>query len=167
MIASRFNALVVERLTIGAIDGLRRHGVAEDAIDIVHVPGALEIPIVARRLAASGRYVAVICLGTVVRGDTAHYDVVVSGAAQGIAQASAESGIPVLNAVLTTDTVEQALDRAGAKHGNKGFDTALAALEMVNLLAQLPGPATPTTPSANGATHGSASRSATKQESRP
>jgi 6,7-dimethyl-8-ribityllumazine synthase len=137
LVAARFNGVVVERLVEGAIDGLTRHGVAAGDIDVFHVPGSLELPLIARRAASSGKYVAVLCLGAVVRGETAHFDIVAHGSAQGIAAAAVDAGVPILNAVLTTDTVEQALDRAGAKQGNKGFDAALAAIEMVNLLAQL------------------------------
>ena len=139
LVAARFNSFVVGPLLAGAKDGLRRHGVAEDAIDTVMVPGALEIPLVADRLAASGGYAAVVCLGAVVRGDTSHYDVVVNQSAAGLAQVALKHSLPVVNAILTTETVDQAVDRAGAKHGNKGFDAAAVAVEMANLLAALPG----------------------------
>ena|SRR5271154_2430623 len=138
LVAARFNEVVVERLITGALDGLRRHGVADDAIDLVRVPGSFEIPLVARRLAASGGYAAVICLGAVIRGDTTHYDHVAGQAAAGVAQASLTTGVPVIFGVLTCENLEQALDRAGGKAGNKGFDAATAALEMTNLLARLP-----------------------------
>jgi 6,7-dimethyl-8-ribityllumazine synthase len=138
LVAARFNRLVVEPLVEGARDALRRHGVADDAVDLAWVPGSFEIPLVARRLAGSGRYAAVICLGAVVRGDTDHYDYVAGGAATGIAQASLATGVPVIFGLLTCDTLEQALNRAGAKAGNKGFEAALSAIEMVNLLRQLP-----------------------------
>jgi 6,7-dimethyl-8-ribityllumazine synthase len=139
LVAARFNHFVVQQLVAGALDGLRRHGVADDAIDVIWVPGSLEIPLVARRLGAGGRYAAVICLGAVIRGETGHYDHVASGAAQGVAQAAVATGVPVIFGVLTCESVEQAIDRAGAKAGNKGFDAAMAAIEMVNLLRQLPG----------------------------
>lgn len=140
LVAARFNELVVERLIAGALDGLRRHGVADDAIDVVRVPGSFEIPVTAQRLAASGGYVAVICLGAVIRGDTTHYDHVAGQAAAGVAQAGLSTGVPVIFGVLTCENMEQALDRAGGKAGNKGFDAALAALEMANLLTRLPRP---------------------------
>jgi 6,7-dimethyl-8-ribityllumazine synthase len=139
LVAARFNQVIVDQLVAGALDGLKRHGVADDSIDLVRVPGSLEIPPIAKRLAESGKYAAVICLGAVIRGDTGHYDHVASGAATGIAQAALQTGVPIIFGVLTCDTVDQALDRAGAKSGNKGFDAALAAIEMVNLLRQLPG----------------------------
>jgi 6,7-dimethyl-8-ribityllumazine synthase len=138
IVASKFNHEIVERLVAGANDALRRQGVAEDAIDLVWVPGAFELPLVAQRLAASKKYVAVICLGAVIRGDTDHYDYVCLAATEGILQASLATGIPILFGVLTCDTDEQALDRAGGKAGNKGTDVAAAAMEMVSLLKQLP-----------------------------
>ncbi len=139
LVGARFNQAIVEKLIAGALDGLQRHGVKEDAIDVVRVPGSLEIPLVARRLAASGKYLAVICLGAVIRGDTDHYEYVAGGAATGVAQAALATGVPVVFGILTCDTLEQALNRAGAKSGNKGFDAALTAIEMANLLRQLPG----------------------------
>jgi 6,7-dimethyl-8-ribityllumazine synthase len=138
LVAARFNRFIVEQLVHGALDGLRRHGVGDDAVDLVWVPGSYEIPLVAQRLAASRRYAAVLCLGAVIRGATDHYDHVAGGAAHGIAQAALATGVPVIFGVLTCDTLEQALDRAGAKAGNKGFDAAVTAVEMVNLLRQLP-----------------------------
>ncbi|HKI33025.1 MAG TPA: 6,7-dimethyl-8-ribityllumazine synthase [Gemmataceae bacterium] len=138
LVAARFNHFVVEHLVGGAADGLKRHGVADDAIDLVWVPGSYEIPLVAKRLAASGRYAALICLGAVIRGDTDHYDHVAGEAAKGIAQASLATGVPVVFGILTCDTLEQAINRAGAKAGNKGFEAALTAIEMVNLLRRLP-----------------------------
>jgi len=140
LVAARFNHAIVDQLVSGALDGLKRHGVGDDAIDLVRVPGSFEIPPVAKRLAESGRYAAVICLGAVIRGDTGHYDHVASGAASGIAEAALATGVPIIFGVLTCDTVDQAIDRAGGKSGNKGFDAAMAAIEMVNLLRQLPGP---------------------------
>jgi 6,7-dimethyl-8-ribityllumazine synthase len=138
LVAARFNQFIVERLVEGAQDAFRRHGVADDAVDLAWVPGSFEIPLVARRLAGSGRYAAVICLGAVIRGDTDHYDYVAGGAANGIAQAALATGVPVIFGLLTCDTLEQAINRAGAKAGNKGFEAALTAIEMVNLLKQLP-----------------------------
>lgn len=137
--AARFNSLVVDSLLAGAIEGLTRHGIAASDIDVARVPGSFELPLVAKRMARSGQYVAVICLGAVIRGDTDHYDHVAGAATNGIAQAAASSDVPVIFGVLTCDTVEQALNRAGIKSGNKGFEAALAAIEMVNLLAKLPG----------------------------
>lgn len=138
IVASRFNREIVDRLVAGAIDALTKQGVAADAIDLAWVPGAFEIPLVAQRLAASKNYLAVIGLGAVIRGDTDHYDYVCKAATDGVLQAGLATGIPVLFGVLTCDTEEQALARAGGKEGNKGADVALAALEMVNLLQQLP-----------------------------
>ena len=138
LVAARFNGAIVEQLVAGALDGLRRHGVADEAIDVVRVPGSFEIPLVAQRLAASGRYAAVVCLGAVIRGETGHYDHVAGEAAGGVARAALATGVPVVFGVLTCETLEQALNRAGAKAGNKGFDAALTAIEMVNLLKQLP-----------------------------
>ena len=133
---SRFNAQVVEGLVAGALDGLRRHAVAEDAITLVRCPGSWELPLVCRRLAA-GEHDAVIALGCVIRGDTPHFDYVAGECAKGVARAGEETGKPVIFGVLTTDTVDQALDRAGLKHGNKGWDCALAAIEMCRLLERL------------------------------
>jgi 6,7-dimethyl-8-ribityllumazine synthase len=137
LVAARFNGFVVDQLVAGATDALRRHGVADDRIDLVRVPGAFEIPLVAQRLGKSGRYAAVVCLGCVIRGQTDHYDHVAGAAASGIARAALACGVPVIFGVLTCDTLEQAIDRAGAKAGNKGFEAAVAAVEMVNLLAKL------------------------------
>ena len=139
LIAARFNQFVVDRLLSGARDGFARHGVADSALDTIWVPGSFEIPLVAKRLAESKKYAAVICLGAVIRGETDHYDHVAGGAASGIARIGVETGVPVIFGILTCDTLEQALNRAGGKAGNKGFDAALAAIEMVNLLRQLPG----------------------------
>jgi 6,7-dimethyl-8-ribityllumazine synthase len=139
IVAARFNSLVVEPLVAGALDTLQRHGVAEDGIDLVRVPGSFEIPLVAQRCAVSRKYAAVICLGAVIKGDTDHYDFVAGEAAGGVARAGQASGVPVVFGVLTCDTLEQALNRAGGKSGNKGVDAALTAIEMVNLLRSLPG----------------------------
>jgi len=138
LVAARFNQFVVDHLVGGALDGLKRHGVADTAIDVVWVPGSYEIPLIAKRLAAGGGYAAVICLGAVIRGDTDHYDYVAGEAAKGVAQAALATGVPVIFGVLTCDTLEQAINRAGAKAGNKGFEAALTAIEMVNLLRNLP-----------------------------
>src|SRR5436190_7595330 len=138
LVAARFNQFIVDSLVAGARDALLRHGVAEDAIDLVRVPGSFEIPLAAQKLAGSGAYAAVICLGAVIRGDTDHYDHVAGTATSGIAQAALASGVPVIFGVLTCDTLEQALHRAGAKAGNKGFEAAVSAVEMVNLMKKLP-----------------------------
>jgi 6,7-dimethyl-8-ribityllumazine synthase len=138
LVAARFNRVIVERLVEGALDALKRHGVADGAIEVAWVPGSLEIPLVAQRLAASRKYAAIICLGAIIRGDTDHYQHVASGAASGIAQAALTTGVPVIFGILTCDTLEQAQSRAGAKAGNKGFEAGLSAIEMVNLLKQLP-----------------------------
>ena len=137
IVAARFNGLVTESLLNGCKDALKRHGVADDRVDVAWVPGSFEIPVVARKLAASGRYAAVVCLGCVIRGETAHFDHVAGQAAAGVMQASLATGIPVIFGILTTDSIEQALDRAGLKGGNKGADAAMAAIEMVSLLSRL------------------------------
>jgi 6,7-dimethyl-8-ribityllumazine synthase len=138
LVAARFNHFVVEHLVGGALDCLRRHGVDVDAVDVAWVPGSFEIPLVAQRLAQSGKYVAVICLGAIIRGDTDHYDHVAAEAAKGVGQAALKTGVPVSFGILTCDTLEQAINRAGAKAGNKGAEAAATAIEMVNLLRQLP-----------------------------
>jgi 6,7-dimethyl-8-ribityllumazine synthase len=137
VIAARFNDFVVEPLVRGALDALKRHGVGEKQIEIVRVPGAFDIPLVARKLALSRRYEALIALGAVIRGQTPHFDYVAGECAGGIARIALESGVPIAFGVLTTDTVEQAVDRAGGKAGNKGADAALVAMEMANLLRRL------------------------------
>jgi len=137
MVAARFNEVIVNKLVGGAVDGLVRHGVDTNNIDTAWVPGAFEIPLIAQKMAESGKYDAVIALGTVIRGSTSHYDLVCNEAAKGIAQASMKSGVPVLFGVITTENIEQAIERAGSKAGNKGYDCALAAIEMVNLIDQL------------------------------
>ena len=136
--ASRFNRLVTDALVAGAAEELRRHGVADDDLDLAWVPGAFELPLAAERLAASGRYAAVVAVGAVVRGATPHFDHVAGQAAAGLAAVARATGVPVAFGVLTCDTMEQALDRAGGKAGNKGFDSAVAAIEMADLLRQLP-----------------------------
>ncbi len=137
LIVSRFNSFITERLLEGALDCLRRHGVHEPDLTVVRVPGAWEIPLTAKRLAHAGAYDAVICLGAVIRGSTPHFDYVAAEVSKGVAQVALESGVPVLFGVLTTDTLEQAVERAGSKAGNKGYAAAEAALEMVNLLRQM------------------------------
>ena len=137
LVAARFNEFITAKLIGGALDGLKRHGVPEEAIHLAWVPGAIEIPLVASKLANSGKYDAVICLGAVIRGSTSHYDYVCAEVSKGIATVSLQSQIPVLFGVLTTDTIEQAIERAGTKAGNKGYDCALSAVEMVNLLREL------------------------------
>ena len=136
IVASRFNEIIVRKLLDGAVDGLVRHGMDAENITAAWVPGAFEIPTAAAALAKSGKYDAVICVGSVIRGDTTHYDYVCSEVSKGIAQISLSTGVPVLFGVLTTENIEQALARAGSKAGNKGYDCALSAIEMVNLMRQ-------------------------------
>ena len=133
VVAARFNSLVVEPLTAGAVDAFGRHGVPADRVDVVRVPGAFELPAVAGKLARSGRYAAVVCLGCVIRGDTDHYDHVAGAAASGLARVATDGPVPVVFGVLTCDTLEQALQRAGAKAGNKGAEAAVTAVELANL----------------------------------
>ena len=140
IVVSRFNAPITERLLEGALDAFRRHGVAEDDLTVVRTPGAFEIPPVARTLAESARYDAVVCLGAVIRGGTPHFDYVAAEVSHGIARAHYETGVPVLFGIVTADTIEQAEERSGTKMGNRGFDAALSALEMADLGAKL-GPA--------------------------
>jgi 6,7-dimethyl-8-ribityllumazine synthase len=137
VVAARFNAVVVDALVAGALDAFRRHGVADDAVDLVRVPGSFEIPAVARRLAEANKYAAVVCLGAVIKGDTDHYDHVAAAAANGVLQASVATGVPVIFGVLTCDTMEQAVNRAGGKAGNKGFESAVTAVEMANLMSKI------------------------------
>ena len=137
IVVSRFNSFITERLLAGALDALRRSGAAEDMLDIVKVPGSWEVPLVAGELARQHRYDAVICLSAVIRGETPHFDYVAAEVAKGVAHVSAETGVPVAFGVLTTNTLEQAIDRAGTKGGNKGFDAATPAIEMANLLRAL------------------------------
>ena len=134
IVASRFNEFITAKLLSGAMDGLVRHDVREENVDVAWVPGAFEIPLIAKKLAECGRYDAVICLGAVIRGATSHYDYVCAEVSKGIAQVSLVTGVPVLFGVLTTDTIEQAVERAGTKAGNKGFDCATSAIEMANLI---------------------------------
>lgn len=137
IVASRFNSIIVEKLVEGALDGLVRHGVQEQNVSTVCVPGAFEIPLVAQKMAKSGAYHAVICVGAVIRGSTSHYDYVCAEVSKGIAQVSMNTGVPVLFGILTTDTIEQAVERAGCKAGNKGWDCALGAIEMANVISQI------------------------------
>lgn len=134
IVASRFNEIIVNKLLGGAVDGLVRHGVEEDNITAAWVPGAFEIPLAADKMAASGKYDAVIAVGAVIRGSTSHYDYVCAEVSKGVAQASVKNGVPVLFGVITTDNIEQAIERAGSKAGNKGFECAVGAIEMANLL---------------------------------
>jgi len=138
IVVAQFNDLITSRLLSGAQSAFWQHGVAEDAIDVAYVPGAFELALVAKTMAASGRYAAVICLGAVIRGATAHFEHVAGQAAAGIAAASRETGVPVLFGVLTTDTIEQAIERAGTKAGNKGYDVAVDAIQMADLMDVLP-----------------------------
>ena len=134
IVAARFNEFIVNKLVGGAMDALLRHDVREEDIDLAWVPGAFEIPLIAKKMAESGKYDAVICLGAVIRGATSHYDLVCNEAAKGIAHVSLDSGVPVIFGVVTTENIEQAIERAGSKAGNKGYDSAMAAIEMVNLV---------------------------------
>ena len=137
VVASRFNEFITSKLLEGALDMLRRHGAAENAVDVVWVPGAFEIPLAAKKLASCGRYDAVICVGAVIRGATSHYDYVCNEVSKGVAQAALATGIPVIFSVVTTENIEQAVERAGTKAGNKGADGAMAAMEMANLLKKI------------------------------
>jgi 6,7-dimethyl-8-ribityllumazine synthase len=137
IVVAQFNELITARLLSGALDALKVHGVADEDVDVAYVPGSFEIPTTAMAMAKSGRYNAVVCLGAVIRGETAHFDYVSSGVTSGIARIGPETGVPAIFGVLTTDTIEQALVRTGAKGANKGFDAAVAAIEMANLQRQL------------------------------
>ena len=137
IVASRFNEIIVNKLLGGAVDGLVRHGVDESNITAAWVPGAFEIPVVAQKMAKSGKYDAVICVGAVIRGDTTHYDYVCNEVSKGVAQVGLSTGVPVLFGIVTTENIEQAIARAGSKAGNKGYDCALSAIEMVNLMEQM------------------------------
>ena len=137
IVASRFNSFIVEKLLEGAVDGLVRHGVEENNITACWVPGAFEIPLTAQKMAQSGKYDAVICVGAVIRGSTSHYDYVCNEVSKGIAAVGLQTGKPVLFGVVTTENIEQAIERSGSKAGNKGYDCALAAIEMVNLMGQI------------------------------
>jgi 6,7-dimethyl-8-ribityllumazine synthase len=137
IVAARFNEFIVSKLVGGALDGLKRHDVLENDIEIAWVPGAFEIPLIAAKMAESKKYDAVICLGAVIRGSTSHYDYVCNEVTKGIATVSLKSGIPVMFGVLTTDNLEQAIERAGSKVGNKGYDAAVGAIEMVNVIREI------------------------------
>lgn len=137
IVAARFNEFITSKLLGGALDGLKRHDVSDDNIDVAWVPGAFEIPLIAFKMAKSGKYDALICLGAVIRGSTTHYDYVCSEVSKGIAHLSLSSDIPVMFGVLTTENIEQAIERAGTKAGNKGFDCAIGAIEMVNLIHEI------------------------------
>ena len=137
IIASRFNEIITNKLLGGAVDGLVRHGVEENNITAAWVPGAFEIPVIAEKMAASKKYDSIICVGAVIRGSTSHYDYVCNEVSKGISQVSMKTGVPVLFGVITTENIEQAIERAGSKAGNKGYDCALSAIEMVNLIKQL------------------------------
>lgn len=137
VVAASFNEVIVRKLLDGALAALRAHDVGEEDVAVVWVPGAFELPMVARRLASTGRYDAVVCVGAVVRGETPHFDYVAAEAARGVADAAAATGVPVMFGVLTTDSMQQALDRAGGQHGNKGWDAAVGALQMASVLRRL------------------------------
>lgn len=137
IVVGRFNEFIGSKLLSGCMDGLVRHGVAQEDVDVAWVPGAFEIPLICQKMAQSGKYDAVIALGAVIKGSTTHYDYVCAEVSKGIAQISLSSGIPVMFGVLTTDTIQQAIERAGTKSGNKGYDCALSAIEMVNLIKTL------------------------------
>lgn len=137
IVAARFNEFITSKLVSGALDCLKRHDVDEESVDVAWVPGAFEIPLIAQSMAKSGKYDAVICLGAVIRGATSHYDYVCSEVSKGIAQISLQTGVPVMFGVLTTDNIEQAVERAGSKAGNKGFDCAAGAIEMINLMREI------------------------------
>ena len=137
IVVSRFNEFITQKLLAGAVDCLERHNASSDAITVIWVPGAFEIPIAAQSAAMSGKYDAVICLGAIIRGSTPHFDFVAAEAAKGIAQISLKSNLPVIFGIITTDSIEQAIERAGAKSGNKGFDAALTAIEMADLFGKL------------------------------
>jgi 6,7-dimethyl-8-ribityllumazine synthase len=138
MVISRFNEFISGKLLEGAMDALSRHGVSNEDIEVAWVPGSFEIPLTAQHMAESGSYDAIICLGAVIRGATPHFDYVAAEVSKGVANVGLSTGVPILFGVLTTDTIEQAIERAGTKAGNKGFDAAVSAIEMVNLLRQLP-----------------------------
>ena len=150
IVASRFNDFIVKALLEGALDAVRRHGGDAGAVDVVWVPGSYEIPLAAREMAMTGRYDAVICLGAVIRGSTAHFDYVAGGAANGISAVSLETGVPTIFGVITTETIEQAIERAGTKMGNKGFEAAVSAIEMAELMPRIKQGATD-----DASTHGS------------
>jgi 6,7-dimethyl-8-ribityllumazine synthase len=137
VVASRFNEFFTRELVAGAMDGFRRHGVPDEAVDLAWVPGSFEIPLAAKRLAVSGRYGAVVCLGCLIQGDTPHFQYIAAEVTKGTAQVALESGVPVVFGIITAETLDQAIERAGTKAGNKGFDAAMAALEMIDLVTTL------------------------------
>ena len=137
IVEARYNEFIVSKLISGAEDALLRHGVAEDDIDLAWVPGAFEIPVIAKKMAESGKYDAVICLGAVIRGSTSHYDLVCNETSKGISQVGLQTGVPTLFGIVTTDSIEQAIERAGTKAGNKGYDAACSAIEMINLIREI------------------------------
>jgi 6,7-dimethyl-8-ribityllumazine synthase len=137
IVAARFNEFIVSKLIGGACDALVRHGVEDDDIDLAWVPGAFEIPIIAKKMAESGKYDAILCLGAVIKGATSHYDLVCAETSKGIAQVGLTTGVPTLFGIVTTDTIEQAIERAGTKAGNKGYDAACSAIEMINLIKRI------------------------------
>lgn len=137
IVASRFNEFITSKLIDGALDGLKRHSVKDEDIDIAWVPGAFEVPLIASKMAKSNKYDALICLGAVIRGDTTHYDYVCSEVSKGIAHVALDNGIPVMFGILTTENIEQAIERVGTKSGNKGFECAMGAIEMVNLIKEI------------------------------
>ena len=139
IVAARFNEFITSKLLGGALDCLKRHDIPEETIDLVWVPGAFEIPLIAAKMAKTGKYDVIICLGAVIRGNTTHYDYVCSEVSKGIASVALDSGIPVMFGVLTTENIEQAIERAGTKAGNKGYDSAMSAIEMVNLIREIEG----------------------------
>lgn len=139
IVVSRFNELIVRKLLEGALDGFKRHAVDASDVDVIWVPGAYEIPLTAKKVAATGRYQSVVCLGAVIRGNTPHFDFVAAEASKGVASVGLETNVPIIFGVLTTDTTEQALERAGVKSGNKGYEAAVTAIEMINLYQQLEG----------------------------
>lgn len=141
VVASRFNEFFTRELVAGAMDGFRRHGVPEDSVDVAWVPGSFELPLAAKRLAHSGRYGAVVCVGCLIQGDTPHFHYIAGEVTKGVAQVAMESGVPVVFGVITAETLEQAIERAGTKAGNKGFDAAMTALEMIDLFAAIDGAA--------------------------
>jgi 6,7-dimethyl-8-ribityllumazine synthase len=158
VVASQFNNFITDRLLAGALDALQQAGATEEQIQIVRVPGSFELPIVAKKLAASGRFDSIICIGCVLRGETSHYDVVVSETARGIQLAQLDTGVPLIFCVLTCDTLEQAIDRAGLKSGNKGYEAGLTAVEMAQLVRKIAG--------SSGAASGGSSKSTPRRERR-
>ena len=137
IVASRFNEIIVNKLLGGAVDGLVRHGISEENIDVAWVPGAFEIPLICEKMVKTGKYDAVIALGTVIRGSTSHYDYVCNEVSKGVAQVGLQAGVPVMFGILTTENIEQAIERAGTKAGNKGYDCAVSAIEMINLIKEI------------------------------